>query len=145
MARAKLRMILLKLQPKERGPYLVLEREIDGRVWESEIGPDDRLTFSEFAAALGISVQALHKLHKTGQLRTLTSPKGQRPQKLRVGIGELKRCLIERGKYSAADLHAVLKRPNAAQRAEERRALRQMRQEASRFGAEPEQARNRKK
>ena len=143
MARAKLRMVLLVLQPKERGPYLLLEREIDGRVWESEIGPDDRLTFSEFAAALGISVQALHKLHKTGKLHTLTPPKGQRPQKLRVGVGELKRCLIERGRYSAADLNAALRRPNAAQRVKDRSDLRQMRQAARRFGGEPVQ--NRKK
>ena|SRR5579859_5990236 len=69
-----------------------LEKLIEGRVYQCEIGPRDLLSFAEMADLLSVTVQTVHLWNEQGRL-TVVKRGGQ----YRIPFPQAKRLLMERG------------------------------------------------
>lgn len=69
-----------------------LEKRIEGRIYQCEIGPRDVLSFAEMADLLSVTVQTIHQWNGQGRL-TVVKRAGQ----YRIPFSQVKRLLIERG------------------------------------------------
>lgn len=95
MVRKSILKLAARMNPIEPKDGFPIEKRIGTRVWRCWIEPGESLTFAEVAAALGITVQAVHQLYQRKKFRLARPLKGG--ASFKVPYAEVTRLMTERG------------------------------------------------